>query len=131
MASKKFEAVSIAQKKYDVSRYCNEAAPLPNEMVNYIDTKVLGDDGHIVTMSERRTVKLSDEFKNYRWTDFTIDSMIMSGALGDAKFSTLSGDRLSLADSLSSQADAADIAAINAMAQNVSVENNNVEKENE
>lgn len=127
MASKKFEAVSIAAKKYDSSRYDDVTSKvLPTEKEIVVKSQRLTDDGHIETKYEMKKVKLSDATKDLRWQDFSIDSLAMCGALGNATFSQLSPDRFGVLDSVDSKLDSVPTQSVNVENQVTDVENNEV-----
>lgn len=131
MAVKKFEAVSIAAKKYDSSRYDDVVSkPLPTTKDKVVKTQKLSADGHIETEYEIKKVKVSDAVKNLCWQDFSVDSLIISGAIGNLSFSSLSPDKFSALDGLDGSLDAADAAAAVAAVQSVASSAGNAESEN-
>lgn len=73
---------------------------LPNEITELVPVSTL-KNGVKVTVLESRVSKISDRDKGLKWYDFSLDSLAASGAIGGLNFVSLDGDRLGIADHMS------------------------------
>ena len=68
-----------------------------------VEELVLCDDlvnGIKVSKTEVIKKKIAERDGDLQWYDFSLDSLVSSGAISNAKFSTLSGDPMTIADQM-------------------------------
>ena len=97
MANKKY-VMSHNERLYDCSKVeCDFVHP---EEIEELRVSQDLDNGVAVTKSEVVKVKLADRDGDLKWYDFSIDSLTASGAIANAKFSTLNGDPMTVVDQM-------------------------------
>ena len=85
---------------HELSRAFEKSIEVSDKTVNeYVDTVKLVDGIKVVTKEVKR-VHPKERVKGLNWTDFSIDSLTVSGAIGDLTFSSLSDSSMNIADGL-------------------------------
>lgn len=97
--SNEFVDISHVQRLRDAS-FDVKVDTLPDEEVVVQAADELDGQGRKITKTEIVKRKLSERDKGLRWFDFSIDSLAMSGAIGNLQFSQLEGDRMDMADKI-------------------------------
>lgn len=96
--AKTYKCLSHAERMQN--RNCGrivDVVALPTEYIESIQTVTL-ENGVRVVKSESVKKKFADRDRCLKWYDFSLDSLALSGMLGNASFMTLSDSTLSMAD---------------------------------
>ena len=94
---KEFKTISRCQYLNDRSLQKENVSHLPNTVTEILETRDF-KDGKMVIKRELVTKKLSDRDKDFKWYDFSLESLQFRGMLNQATFSQLSDSSMSVAD---------------------------------
>lgn len=87
---KKFSHFSRVYEHFDLSfAYCTHYMPSPH--VVRVTDKLKSNDGRIVEKSTYRLVPAVDRYKDFKLHDFSVESLLDSGALSQMSYVTLNG----------------------------------------